>query len=159
MKKTLKIMLFRMWAAGAVCFFAAWGRAAPQDSEMENVAAAFSFNLITGLIIVMILCDMLIVNPIIRLVEGKRLLGERKGIMSILWLPLNIVKVTALILLVVVTYYFINTSFIRIFAMDEKSVPVPLEPVLFGVFYGLYWLLFEITGKFLNGRFYGKPVS
>lgn len=146
MKKTLKIVLFRMWAAGAVCFFAAWGR-----SGSEDAGTAFSVNLIAGLIAVMVIADLLIVNPLVRLANGKRLMGEeKKGVMLFLSLPLHIVKVTALILLIVATYYFLNVLSIRIFKMDETSVPVPLEPILFGIFYGLYWLLFDIIAKIFN---------
>jgi hypothetical protein len=139
-----------MWAAGAVCFFAAWGRPGPEDASILNVAEAFSLNLITGLIGIMIICDLVIVNPVIRMASGKRIIGEeKKGVMFILSLPLHIIKVTAIMLFIVGTYYILNVFFIRIFAQDVNSVPVPLEPVLFGIFYGLYWLLFEITKEFI----------
>jgi hypothetical protein len=142
-----------MWAAGAVCFFGAWGRGGLPVSHvdgMQNVTDAFSLNLIAGLIGVMIICDIVIVNPVIRMISGKRIFdNEKKGIMFVLSLPLNIVKVTVLMLLVVCTYYYLNIVFIHLFSLDKEFVPVPLEPILFGIFYGLYWLLFEITGKYI----------
>jgi len=73
LKTDLKIALFRMWAAGAVCFFAAWGMTAPVS--MENVSHIFSLNLIGTLIGIMILADIIIVNPVIRLASGKRVFG------------------------------------------------------------------------------------
>ena len=137
MKRTLKVALFRAWAAGAVCFFAAWGRTASQEA-----GAAFSLNLIAGLIVVMVICDLVIVNPVIRLASGKKVIGdEKKGWRLFLGGPLHIVKVVALILLVMETYYFLNVFFIRVFGLDENSVAVPLEPILFGILYGLYYLL------------------
>jgi hypothetical protein len=143
-KKTIGMTLFRMWAAGAVCFFGAWGRAG--SLEAENV---FSLNLITGLIAIMIFCDLLIVNPVIRLATGKRaFLDEGKKSVTLFFSGmLHILKVTGIMLIVVATYYFLNVFFIRVMGLDESSVPVPLEPLLFGILYGLYYLLFDITGK------------
>ena len=153
MKTALKIALFRMWAAGAVCFFAAWGRAGPQEADMNNVSAAFSLNLIGGLVAIMVLCDIIIVNPIIRMASGKRVFGEeKKGTMFFLSLPFHFLRVAAIMALIIGTYYFINVFFIRIFSMEESAVPVPLEPFLFGIMYGLYYLLFETAYKAVSGK-------
>jgi len=156
-----------MWAAGAVCFFAAWGRTGVDDASMQSVGKAFSFNLIAGLIAVMVLCDLFIVNPVIRLAGGRRAFNieEKKSYMFLLGGFSRVIKITALILLIVQTYYFINVFFIRIFNMDKNSVPVPLEPILFGVMYGLYYLLFDIVWKLITGRsrneksIYQQPYS
>jgi hypothetical protein len=147
--RMLKIALFRAWAAGAVCFFGAWGRSGPEESSMQNIGGVFSLNIIAGLIFIMILCDIVIVNPVIRLACGKKLIDDtRKGWSLFLSGLFHVVKVTALVLLIMETYYFLNVFSIRLFNMDEKSVPVPLEPILFGVLYGTYYLLFDIAGKF-----------
>ena len=61
-------------------------------------------------------------------------------------------RVTFSVLLIVVTYYLLNTFFIRLFGLDEESVPVPLEPLLFGVLYGLYYLLFCFVKQFFLRR-------
>jgi len=138
LKKAFKAALFRMWAAGAVCFFAAWGRAGAMETN-----AFFSLELIATLIVVMILADLLIINPVLRLVSGKRVFDSSKsGPDLFLGGILHIAKVSSIMVLVVITYYFLNVLFIRIFAMDENSVPVPLEPLLFGILYGLYYFLF-----------------
>ena len=159
MKRLLKITLFRMWAAGAVCFFGAWGRTGPQGSEMENVAGAFSLNLIIGLIAVMIICDIVIVNPVIRMASGKRVFGEeKKGLMFIFSLPLHFIKVAAIMVLVVGTYYFLNIFAIKIFSLDENHVSVPLEPILFGIIYGLYYLLFDIIYSFIYKRLFSEKI-
>jgi len=153
LKKLLKITLFRMWAAGSVCFFGAWGRTGPQGADMENAAGAFSLNLILGLVAIMILCDIIIVNPVIRMAGGKRIFGEeKKGLMFVFSLPLHFIKVTAIMALVVGTYYFLNVLAIRIFSLEENQVPVPLEPILFGILYGLYYLLFDIIYNLILKR-------
>jgi hypothetical protein len=161
-KAVLKITLFRMWAAGAVCFFAAWGwgdsmMAAPSGADELIVGAAFSLNIILSLIIVMVLCDLLIVNPVIRMATGQKALGEEKRAwMLILKGPLNIIRVMAIMLLIVGSYYVLNTAIIRMFGMDENMVPVPLEPILFGILYGLYYLLIETMLKLIFRK--RKPV-
>ena len=160
MKRLLKITLFRMWAAGAVCFFGAWGRTGPQGAEMDNVAGAFSLNLIIGLIAIMILCDVIIVNPVIRLASGKRIFGgEKKGFMFIFSLPLHFIKVAVIMILVVGTYYFLNVFAIKIFSLDENHVPVPLEPILFGIIYGLYYLLFDIIYNFIYKKIFPEKIN
>jgi len=142
-----------MWAAGSVCFFAAWGRAGPAGDTMENVGEAFSFNLIGGLVAIMVLADIIIVNPVIRLASGKRVFGEeKKGAMFVFSLPLHMIKVTVIMLIIVGTYFLLNTFFIRVFSLDTQSVPVPLEPLLFGFLYGLYYLIFDTAINLIKGR-------
>jgi hypothetical protein len=158
LKRSLKIALFRAWAAGAVCFFGAWGR-----SGSEEAGYAFSLNLIAGLIVIMIICDLIIVNPVIRLATGRKIFGdEKKGWRLFLGGPLHAAKVAALIILIMETYYFLNVFFIRAFGMEQDTVAVPLEPVLFGILYGLYYLLFDFAGKLIvNKLFRGnneKPI-
>jgi hypothetical protein len=135
-----------MWAAGAVCFFAAWGRAGS-----EEAGAAFSLNLIAGLIVVMIICDFVIVNPVIRMASGRRVIGEKKGWVLFLGSLLHIIKVTALILLVMEIYYLINVGIIFNSGLDEKAVPVPLEPILFGILYGLLCMVLDIVWDKITG--------
>ncbi|MCL2804626.1 MAG: hypothetical protein FWD26_01635 [Treponema sp.] len=155
MKTALKKTLFRMWAAGAVCFFAAWGRSGPQD--IENAAHAFSLNLVWGLIAIMVIADIVIVNPVIRMASGKRVFGEeKKGLMFVFSLPLHIIKVTAIMAIIVITYYYINVIFIRLFSLDEAAVPVPLEPFLFGFLYGVYYLLLETAYEFVIKKIAGR---
>jgi len=149
-----------MWAAGAVCFFGAWGRAGPQGAEMENVAGAFSLNLILGLIAIMILCDIVIVNPVIRMASGKRVFGEEKeGALFVFSLPLHFIKVAAIMILIVATYYYINVFAIGIFSLDENYVALPLEPILFGIFYGLYYLLFDIVINFISKKIFPQKTK
>ncbi|MCL2128377.1 MAG: hypothetical protein FWH38_08990, partial [Treponema sp.] len=88
------------------------------------------------------------------LASGKRALGEEKNpVMLFIRLPVHIAKVTVLMLLIVGTYYFLNVFFIKILGMDKESVPVPLEPVLFGILYGLYYFAIEAALKPAFGIF------
>ena len=149
----IKVILFRMWAAGAVCFFGGWGRGAS-----EKVGGAYSIDLIAGLIVFIILSDWIIVEPVLRLIINKKSKAGRtengnKAVGRIFSQGiLHILRVTFSVLLIVVTYYLLNTFFIRLFGLDEEAVPVPLEPLLFGVLYGLYYLLFCFVKQFFLRR-------
>jgi heme/copper-type cytochrome/quinol oxidase subunit 2 len=139
-----------MWGAGAVCFFAAWGRTGSEEAD-----GFFSFNLILGLIIIMVLGELFVINPVIRLASGKKVIGEeRKGAMLLLHRPLHVMKVTIIIWLIVMTYYVMNAAIISIYSLDEQSVPVHLEPILFGILYGLYYLLYDFIVKITFGKFF-----
>ncbi|GHU56227.1 hypothetical protein FACS189442_4640 [Spirochaetia bacterium] len=151
---SIKVLLLRMWAAGAVCFFGAWGRAGA-----EEVGQAYSVDLIAGLIVLLVICDWIIVNPLIRYAFKKRPPaepGKKKGWRIFLKSILHIIKITAAVLLIVGVYFFLNVLFIRLFHLDEKSVPVPLEPLLFGILYGLCYTGLDFMEKKLAGKIGGK---
>jgi hypothetical protein len=140
----VKIMILRMWAAGAVCFFAAWGRRGAEEADN-----AYSLDLIAGLILIMVLCDWIILNPVIRLAFNKKQEPrEAKKAGPVLWGSLlHIARITAALILVIETYYLLNTIFIRALDLDGKAVPVPLEPILFGILYGAYFTLIGFLGR------------
>lgn len=135
---TVKIMLLRMWAAGAVCFFAAWGR-----GGAEEAGNSYSLDLIAGLILIMLLCDWIIVNPIIKRAFGQSAAAEKKGWRFFLNRLPHFAEIVFSLLFVVETYYLLNILFIRLFNLDGRAVPVPLEPLFFGILYGLYYQIFE----------------
>jgi hypothetical protein len=149
---TVKIMLLRMWAAGAVCFFTAWGRAGA-----EEVGNSYSLDLIAGLILVLLLGDWIIVNPVIKLAFGQSGAADKKGWRKFLNSLPHIGEVTFSLLLVVETYYLLNVLFIHLFDLGAQAVPIPLEPLFFGIFYGLYFQLFEFL-KIKAVRFFNKTA-
>jgi hypothetical protein len=137
-KDSFKILLLRMWVAGAVCFFGAWGR-----SGAENVGSAYSLDLIAGLVVLLILCDTIIVNHIIRSVFKQYDTGGGDGKKAWTFFNafLHIIKIVLVMVLIVGTYYALNVMFIHLFDLDAQAVPVPLEPILFGILYGIYFTL------------------
>jgi hypothetical protein len=135
-----KALLLRAWAAGAVCFFAAWGR-----RGAEEVGAAYSLDLIAGLVMIMILADWIIVEPFLRLAFNfRRDAGPVRGGLRLMGGALHILRTAVIITLIVGTYYCLNVLFIGSLGLDEKAVPVPLEPILFGILYGIYFFLYTL---------------
>jgi hypothetical protein len=134
-KENVMALLVRMWAAGAVCFFAAWGR-----SGTEEAGQAYSVDLIAGLIVVLLLADWIVVNPIINMAFNIQRNPPPKTPAGIaVYAASHIARNVILVLLIVATYYALNVFFIGVLDLDEKAVPVPLEPILFGILYGLYY--------------------
>ncbi|MDR3335044.1 MAG: hypothetical protein LBT13_09205 [Treponema sp.] len=130
-----RALLVRAWAAGAVCFFAAWGR-----SGAEEITDAYSVDLIGGLIVVLVLADWILVNPVIKLLFNIQMNPAPKpGTGMALYILSHILKNIVIVCLIVGTYYVLNVFCITVFHFDEKSVPIPLEPVLFGILYGVYY--------------------
>jgi hypothetical protein len=144
-KDGAKICLFRMWVAGAVCFFGAWGR-----GGAETVGAAYSLDLITGLIFLLIISDIIIVRPVVRnMFKVKSVKPEKQSALKIIGAGfLRFMKTTTIVVTIVLSYYVLNVLIIAIFSLDSDSVPLPLEPILFGIMYGVYFTLYT----FLGGR-------
>jgi hypothetical protein len=145
--EVFKALLFRMWAAGAVCFFAAWGR-----RGAEEVGNAFSLDLIAGLAVILLLAEWIIVEPCVRLLfnTGRRIPPGKWGLSRLFSSLLHIVKITVILLLIVGAYYCLNIFCIAVFKLDENSVPVPLEPILFGILYGIYFFLFSAAESWIK---------
>jgi hypothetical protein len=154
-REDTKILLLRAWIAGAVCFFGAWGR-----SGSEVVGAAYSLDLIAGLILILLIADWIIVNPIIRMGFHPSPLpvalpeGFAGGILRV---TASAAKNIVIGLLIVLSYYLLNTLFIAAFSLDATAVPVPLEPILFGILYGVYyavgrWLLRKLLRAFARRK-------
>jgi hypothetical protein len=146
----IKVLLFRMWVAGAVCFFAAWGK-----TGSEEAGNAYSVDLIAGLILFLVLSDWIIVDPVLRMIMNKKkvpvAIKDGKAVWDVFLTGfLRVMRITASVLLIVGTYFLLNTILIRLFGLDEKSVPVPLEPLLFGILYGLYFTFFDVPKKIIT---------
>lgn len=155
-----KALLIRAWAAGAVCFFGAWGR---QGADGSNL---YSLNLIGGLIFIIIAADWILVNPVIRMAfntkpkNGPGVKQEKKSPLKILGQSLfHIFQVTTIVIIIVLTYYGLNRMFIALMNLDESSVPVPLEPILFGILYAVYYFLFDLVVGKIKMIFTPKEVS
>lgn len=131
----LKAVLLKAWFAGAVCFFIFWGLGLYLTNLLDMLLV---FGLVLGLV------TDLLVNNIFRFaaqVEGendKWMMFPRKGMLSFF---LNIFYGYLLLFCVYLLYQLINTV-ITSFTGQVDSVPVGVEPILFGIFYMGFDLLF-----------------
>lgn len=126
LKDWLKVLLIKWWFNGAVCFFFYWGlgNAVPnQENLLLIVGLALGF--VTDLL----------VNNIFRYYaktpggNDRWMMFGRKGFVT---LPLNVLYGFLLLFCVVMTYNTVNSVIVS-FTGQKDSVPIGVEPILFGL--------------------------
>lgn len=140
----LKILLIKIWFAGAVCFFCLWGIGYYlQDQLDQMIVVGFALGVVTDLL----------VNNLFRFME-KTPGGNDRWMMlpqkRFATLPLNILYGYLVLLCVVMTYQVINTALISLTGA-VGTIPLGVEPILFGVFTALWdTLLIKMKHVFLR---------
>ena len=131
----LKVILLKAWFPGAVCYFILWG------------LGMYIYSLIDMLFVMGIVLGMvtdLLTNNVIRFVEttpgenDKWLMFPKKGMVSFF---LNLVYALVLVICVYFLYSGINLLIVGIIG-NPDTVPLGVEPVLYGVFCMGFDLLF-----------------
>ena len=132
----VKVILLKAWFAGAVCYFILWG------------LGMYIYSLIDMLFIMGIVLGMvtdLLTNNVIRFIEATPgennkwlMFPNQKGMVSFF---LNLVYALVLVACVYFLYSGINLMIVAIIG-NAETVPLGVEPVLYGVFYMGFDLLF-----------------
>ena len=123
----VKILFLKAWFAGAVCFFFLWGLGTYISSLIDML---FILAVVLGMV------TDLMVNNVIRFIEkfpGEHeewMMFPKKGMGSFV---LNILYSGLIIYCVYMLYNLINYGIIGITG-DADTVPLGVEPLLFGVF-------------------------
>lgn len=127
LSEPVKVVLLKAWFAGAVCYFILWGLGTYIYSIIDML---FILGIVLGLV------TDLLTNNVIRFIEkspgenDKWLLFPKKGMASFF---LNLLYALVLIVCVYALYGFINRILVAITGAAD-TVPLGVEPVLFGVF-------------------------
>lgn len=133
--ETLKVVFIKAWFAGAVCYFFLWGLGTYVSSLIDML---FILGVVMGVV------TDLLVNNVIRFIEptaganDKWLMFPKKGNASFF---LNILYSFVIIFCVYMLYNVINFTITAITG-NTDSVPLGVEPILFGVFCMAFDLLF-----------------
>lgn len=128
-------LIIRWWAVGAVYFFIGWGT---NLSQRGIIDFAFFLGLSIGIF------NMLVVNPVIRMVLKTK---ATKGYMEtsikdkVIGRMTEIVKSILIVVLMTYIYNIANTLLIALLGLGEESIPLPGEPITFGIIYILIWSL------------------
>ena len=131
-------LILRWWAAGAVYFFIGWGTALGNQASIIDFV--FSLGVIMGLF------NMLIVDPGLRMAfklapnRPPSSLAMSQRISDYL---VEIGKNILIMFIIAMIYVGINGAINAIFSLPADNISVPGEPILFGIFYVLIWVLFE----------------
>jgi len=138
-------IIIRWWAAGAVYFFIGWG------TGLGNQQTMIDFVVTLGL--VMGLFNILIINPGLRMlfnIGRKRPAHENTFWQRISDHLVELVKNIFIIFVVAIIYRLINTVLISLMDLPADNVPLPGEPILFGIFYVIVFLLLEWITKMVK---------
>lgn len=135
LSEPLKVVLLKAWFAGAVCYFFLWGLGTYIYSIIDML---FIMGIVLGLV------TDLLTNNVIRFIEktpgenDKWLMFSGKGMVSFF---LNLVYAIVLIVLVYGLYGVINQIIVSITGITD-TVPLGVEPILFGVFCMAFDMMF-----------------
>ena len=127
MAEWVKAVLLKAWFAGMVCFFFLWGLGTYVTDQLDML---FIVGLALGFVM-----DLL-ENPIFRFYaktpggNDRWMMFPQKRYMS---LPLNVLYGFLLLFCVVTTYNGINGLILSV-TKAQDTIPLPVEPILFGVF-------------------------
>ena len=147
----LKVVLLKAWFAGAACFFIFWGLGIYLPNLLDMMLV---FGLSLGLV------TDLLVNNVLRFlstVPGENdqwMMFPQKGMIAFF---LNILYAFVLLFCVYAFYQVINTVIVSVTGQTD-TVPLGVEPVLFGLFYMGFDLLF-VGMKHLGRRILADAMA
>ena len=128
-------VVLKMWFAGVVCYFIVWGLGMYLPNQLDLL-------LVTGLALGFV--TDLITNNVFRFIAKHKGANDRWMMFpkkNYVFLPLNVVYALLLTFCVVMTYNAVNTVLISLSGAKE-TVPLGVEPLLFGVFTMAWDMLF-----------------
>ena len=131
----VKVLFIKAWFAGAACYFFLWGLGTYISGMLDMI---FVLGIAMGLV------TDLLVNNVLRFIEktpgqyNKWMMVPRKGMAGFF---LNIIYSMVILLCVYILYNVINLAIVGITGAVD-TVPLGVEPILFGVFSMGFDLLF-----------------
>lgn len=140
----VKVIFIKAWFAGAVCFFVLWGLGAYLTAMLDMLfVAGAALGMVTDLL----------TNNVLRFIEknpgsnDKWLLCARKGVVGF---GINLLCAYVILLCVYVTYSLINYTIISATGAVD-TMPLGVEPVLFGLLYMGYEMLLIGMKRMVQG--------
>lgn len=142
--EAVKILFIKAWFAGAVCYFCLWGLGTYISALLDML---FVLGVALGLV------TDLLVNNVIRFIEktpgqyNRWLMITNKGVGGFL---LNILYSLVILVCVYMLYNLINYTIVGITGAAD-TVPLGVEPILFGIFCMGFDMLFIGMKRLLRG--------
>ena len=133
----VKIIFVKFWFSGAICYFFLWGLGMYLKNLDLMVALAIGLGVVTDLMI----------NGLLKYFEPQKHAYDKWMMVTVRkwWsMFLNILYAAVLLFFIVQTYEFVNRMITGSVPVEGEgvSVPVPVEPLLFGLLYMGYDMLF-----------------
>ena len=140
----LKAVLIKAWFGGMVCYFVVWGLGIYVHDQLDLLLiAGIALGFVTDLI----------TNNIFRFIAKPSGANDRWMMFpkkNYIFLPLNVLYALLLVFCVVTTYNAVNAAIIGVTGAKE-SLPLGVEPILFGTF-TMAWDMLFLGFKRLGGR-------
>lgn len=140
----LKAVLIKAWFGGVVCYFVVWGLGIYVHDQLDLLLiAGIALGFVTDLI----------TNNIFRFIAKPSGANDRWMVFpkkNYIFLPLNVLYALLLVFCVVTTYNAVNAAIIGVTGAKE-SLPLGVEPILFGTF-TMAWDMLFLGFKRLGGR-------
>lgn len=142
--EALKLLLVKVWFAGAVCYFILWGLGPYLGNSLDML---FVLGIALGMV------TDLLTNNVLRFMEKQPgandpwMMLPGKGTFSML---LSCVYHLLVVICVYMLYNLINLG-INTLTGDMNAVPLGVEPILFGVFCTVFDMLFISLKHFIKG--------
>lgn len=135
--------IIRWWGAGAVYFFIGWGTGLGAQSDAFDFI--FILGAVAGLVTIVVLDPLIYGMLDIERKDGKlynKKYFERTIFQNVFVRSSEIIKAIVIVIFVFLTYNLINIFLITLLDLTSESVPLPGEPITFGIFYiGFYYLI------------------
>ena len=140
----LKALLIKAWFAGSVCFFFYWGLGTYLRDSLDKLVV---LGVALGIVFDVLLNNLYRFYASPAGANDRWMMYPQKKYITF---PLNILHAFVLLALVVTTYQVINLGIVALTGAKD-TVPLGVEPILFGVFTTL-WDQALIEGKHLLKR-------
>lgn len=142
----VKILFVKFWFGGAICYFFIWGL----GMYLQNL------DLLAALAIGLGACTDLLVNNLLKFLEPEK--GDYDKWMMVtvrkFWsIFLNVLYAAVLLFFIVQTYEVVNKLITGTTAANAEYVAVPVEPLLFGLLYMGYDMLFIFIKNMVKKAF------
>ena len=140
-------LIIRWWAAGAVYFFIGWGTSLGNQSNLIDFV--FSLGVVMGLF------NMLIVNPVLRMAFNLAPTPRPKTYalsQRISDYLVEIIKNIFIMFCIALIYIGLNSLINAIFNLPPTAIRLPGEPIGFGLFYVLVFLVIERVKNVVMSR-------
>lgn len=145
--------IIRWWGAGAVYFFIGWGTGLGAQSDAFDFI--FILGVVAGLVTIVVLDPLIYGMLDIERKDGKlynKKYFERTIFQNVFVRSAEIIKAIIIAIFVFLTYNLINILLISLLDLTSESVPLPGEPITFGIFYiGFYYFIRYIV-RFIKNK-------
>ncbi len=136
----VKAFFIKWWFAGAACYFFLWG--------LGTYVAQLDLMVVLGLAMGVI--TDLLTNNVMRFIQLDKeyepyIMFQKKKYVTLF---LNMIYSVLLLILTILSYEVVNRVIIFIGNLSSDSVPLGVEPIMFGIFYvGFDYLFLIIRNK------------